>query len=166
MRSSLRTACLLSGLLFAMNCPAAEKYGPFEISENVPLSEVWLSTGFKTWHFNNDLGLNGNNPGWGAEYRYSTTSAITGGQFYNSDRRTSKYLGWVWHPVSAGIFRFGLYAGLFDGYPKMQNGGAFAALVPVISAEYGPLGANLIVVPTIQDRLYGGISLQLKLKVY
>jgi hypothetical protein len=166
MRFSQKAACSLSGLLFAMSCPAADSFGPFDKIENTPLTEVWLSTGFKTWHFDNGLGLNGHNPGWGGEYRYSTTLAVTGGQFYNSDWHTSNYLGGLWHPLAVGPFRFGIYAGLFDGYPRMQNGGVFAALAPVISAEYGRIGANLIIVPTIQDRLYGGISLQLKLKVY
>jgi len=36
----------------------------------------------------------------------------------------------------------------------------------VISGEYGRFGANLIIVPTIENRLYGGLSLQLKLKLY
>lgn len=166
MRSRLKIACALCGLLFAMSCPAADEFSPFDKIEYQPLNEFWVSTGFETWHFDSGLGLNGHNPGWGAEYRYATTSALIGGQFYNSDRRTSNYLGGSWYPVSAGIFRFGLFAGLFDGYPKMQNGGVFAALVPVISGEYGRFGANLIIVPTIENRLYGGLSLQLKLKLY
>jgi hypothetical protein len=59
-----------------------------------------------------------------------------------------------------------MFAGVLDGYPRMEGGGTFLAAVPTISGEYGRVGANLIIVPTIQDRLYGGISLQLKLKLY
>lgn len=166
MRSSLRAACLLGSLTFAMSCQAADRFGPFDVVDYQRLNEVWLSTGFKTWHFDNSLGLNGHNPGWGIDYRFSTTASITAGKFFNSDWHDSNYLGFLWHPLAAGSFRFGMFAGLFDGYPSMENGGAFLAAAPVISAEYGRIGANLIIVPTIQDRLHGGISMQLKLKLY
>lgn len=159
-------ACLLSGLTFATGCSAAEGFGPFDQVAYQPLNEVWVSTGFKTWHFDNGLGLNGHNPGWGFDYRFSTTVSITLGKFFNSDRHDSNYLGAGWYPLSAGPFRFGMFAGLLNGYPRMAQGGPFLAAVPAISAEYGRIGVNLIIVPTIQDRLYGGISLQLKLKLY
>lgn len=162
----MRTACFLMGLLFAANCSAADKLGPFDIVADSARSELWLSTGFQTWHFNNNLGLNGHNPGWGIDYRFSTTASVTGGKFYNSDWHDSRYLGLSWYPLSAGPLRFGMFAGMFDGYPRMMNGGAFLAAVPSISAEYKRVGANLAIVPTIQDRLHGGISLQLKLKLY
>jgi len=159
-------ACWLSGLMFATGCNAAERFGPFDQIEYQPLNEIWLSTGFKTWHFDNGLGLNGHNPGWGIDYRFSTTVSATGGRFFNSDRYDSSYLGLSWHPLTAGAFRFGMFAGLLDGYPRMEDGGTFLATVPAVSVEYGRVGANLIIIPTIQDRLYGGISLQLKLKLY
>ncbi len=166
MRSGLKAACALSGLMFAMACHAADKYGPFDEIEYQPLKELWLSTGFETWHFDSGPDLNGHNPGWGIDYRFSTTLSVTGGKFFNSDRHDSNYLGLSWQPLAAGPFRLGMFGGLLDGYPRMQGGGTFLAAVPVISAEYGRIGANLIIVPTIQDRIYGGISLQLKLKLY
>lgn len=166
MRFSLLTAYVVSGLLFAMSCQASDRFGPLKKVENQPLNEVWLSTGFETWHFNNNLGLNDHNSGWGIDYRFSTTTSITAGRFFNSDWQNSNYLGVSWNPLALGPFRLGAFAGLFDGYPRMMNGGTFAAVIPAISAEYGIFGANLIIIPTIQNRLYGGISLQLKLKVY
>jgi hypothetical protein len=166
MRSRLKIACALCGLLFAMSCPAADEFGPFDKIEYQPLNEFWVSTGFETWHFDSGLGLNGHNPGWGIDYRFATTVSITAGKFFNSDLQDSNYLGASWHPLSAGPFRFGMFAGLLDGYPRMSQGRPFLAAVPAISAEYGRIGANLIIVPTIQDRLYGGLSLQLKLKLY
>jgi hypothetical protein len=166
MRFNLRTFGFLMGLMVATNCSAENKFGPFEIIADSVRSELWLSTGFQTWHFNNKLGLNGHNPGWGLDYRFSTTASVTGGKFYNSDWNDSRYLGLSWYPLSVGPLHFGVFAGLFDGYPRMMNGGAFLAAVPAISAEYNRVGVNLAIVPTIQDRLYGGISLQLKLKVY
>jgi hypothetical protein len=166
MRSSLKAACIFGGLLFALSAQAAENFGPFDKIEYQPLKEVWVATGFETWHFNSNLGLNNHNPGWGAEYRFSTTTSVIGGRFFNSDWQDSNYLGINWNPLAMGPFRLGLFAGLFDGYPRMMNGGTFAAVVPAISVEYGRLGANFIIVPTIQNRLYGGISLQLKLKLF
>jgi hypothetical protein len=152
--------------MFATGCNAAERFRPFDKVEYEPLNEVWVSTGFKTWHFDSGLGLNGHNPGWGVDYRFSTTVSGTGGSFFNSDHQDSNYLGLSWHPISAGTCRFGMFGGLLDGYPRMEQGGAFLAVVPAISVEYGRVGANLIIIPTIKDQLYGGISLQLKLKLY
>ena len=166
MRSRVKFASALCGLSFAMSCPAADGFGPFDKIEYQPLNEFWVSTGFETWHFDSGRGLNGHNPGWGIDYRFASTTSITAGKFFNSDRHDSSYLGVSWQPLAAGPFRLGLFGGLLDGYPRMEGGGSFLAAVPAISAEYGRVGANLIIVPTIQDRLYGGISLQLKLKLY
>ncbi len=166
MNFRLHAACVVSGLLLANSCQAGNSFGPFDQVKPAPLNELWLTTGFETWHFDRNAGLNGHNPGWGIDYRFSTTSSITAGKFFNSDRYDSRYLGAIWQPLSAGPFRLGAYIGLFDGYPGMMNGGPFAAVVPAISTEYKRIGANLVIVPTIQNRLYGGISLQLKLKAY
>jgi hypothetical protein len=104
--------------------------------------------------------------GFGGEYRYSTVSSITAGEFYNSDRRTSHYVGWYWQPVQIGVVRAGLVAGGFDGYPMMQNGGWFVAAIPMLSVEYQRIGANLAIVPSYQNRLHGALSLQLKVKLF
>lgn len=138
----------------------------FTLAESQPLHEFWLNGGFYSHHFQTDKGLNNNNYGLGLEYRYSTTSALTAGQFYNSDRQTSHYAGWYWQPVAIGSLRLGGVIGGFDGYPKMRNGGWFPAVIPVASIEYQRVGMNIAVVPTYRDRLYGAISLQLKVKLY
>jgi hypothetical protein len=54
----------------------------------------------------------------------------------------------------------------FEGYPNMKSGGWFLAAIPVGSMEFGNVGANLAIVPTYKDRLYGAISLQIKIKLY
>ncbi len=162
----LQAACVLSGLLLANSCLADDKFGPFVLPEFKRVNEVWLTTGFETWHFDHNLGLNDHNPGWGIDYRFSNTTSVMGGKFFNSDWQDSNYLGINWFPAAIGPVRFGAFAGLMDGYPRMENGGTFFAAVPAISAEYKRLGANVIIIPTIQNRLYGGISLQLKFKVY
>ena len=131
-----------------------------------PISEFWLNAGFISHHVQTDKGLNNNNYGLGAEYRYSTTSALTAGEFYNSDRQTSHYAGWYWQPLAIGSLRLGGVVGGFDGYPKMRNGGWFLAAIPVASIEYKRVGLNIAFVPTYQNRLYGAVSFQLKVKLF
>lgn len=129
-------------------------------------SQVWLTSGFATHHFQSDKDLNGRNPGVGLEYRLSDDSALTAGRFYNSDREHSKYLGMYYQPLSYAGVRFGAVLGGFDGYPKMRDGGWFLAAIPTATFEYQRVGVNVAVVPTYKDRLHGGISVQLKFKLF
>jgi hypothetical protein len=139
----------------------------FSIIEPKPVSEFWLNPGFYSYHFQKNKGLNDSNFGLGGEYRYSTVNSVALGVFDNSDRQTSRYAGWYWQPLGVGpAARFGAVVGAIDGYPKMQNGGWFLAVIPTASIEYKNIGANLMFVPSYKDRLYGAISLQLKLKVF
>ena len=157
-----RSCALLAMLTLALSAHA----GPFKRIQSQPISEVWLNPGMYSWHFNRHKGLNGSNFGFGAEYRYSTVSSVTAGVFDNSDRRTSHYLGWYWQPVAMGPLRIGAVAGAIDGYPKMRNGGWFPAVIPTVSMEYGRIGMNLMIIPGYKDRLYGALSLQIKVRVF
>lgn len=134
--------------------------------EDTRRSEVWLDTGFATYHFQSDKDLNGRNPGIGLEYRFSEDSALTVGRFYNSDRQHSRYAGMYYQPWNVGGVKLGAVVGGFDGYPKMRDGGWFLALIPVATFEYKRVGINVAVVPTYKDRLHGGISVQLKFKLW
>lgn len=156
---------LIAFSLLCICCNANVQAAEFAYIPSQPLSEFWLNAGFLSHHFQTDKGLNNNNLGVGVEYRYSTTSSVTAGEFYNSDRQTSHYAGWYWQPVSYGPLRLGAVAGGFDGYPKMRNGGWFLAAIPMVSLEYQSVGVNLAIVPTYQDRLYGALSFQLKFKL-
>jgi hypothetical protein len=131
-----------------------------------PVNEVWLNPGLSSYHFQEDRNLNNNNYGFGAEYRYSTTKSVTAGRFYNSEYQTSSYAAWLWQPVMLGPVRFGALLGVINGYPRANNGNWFPLVLPVASYEYKFIGINLTYVPTIQDTVYGALSLQLKLKVY
>lgn len=128
--------------------------------------EVWVDTGFATYHFQRDQDLNGRNPGLGMEYRFSDAAAVTAGRFYNSDRQHSSYLGVYYQPWTFGPLRVGAVAGGFNGYPKMRDGGWFLAAIPTATIEYERVGINIAVVPTYKDRLHGGISVQLKFKLF
>lgn len=138
----------------------------FPMIESKPIKEFWLNPGFYSYHFNKNKGLDNNNFGLGADYRYSTVSAFTLGVLHNSDLHISHYVGWYWQPLGVGPVRLGAVIGAINGYPKVQNGAWFIALMPSASFEYKNVGANLLFTPGYKDRLYGAISLQLKLRVF
>ena len=138
----------------------------FAVIDAKPLHELWLNAGFYSYHWQRDVNLNGNNGGFGAEYRFSTVASATAGVFYNSDRAYSRYAGLYYQPWSIGPMRFGAVLGAFNGYPKMHQGDWFAAAIPVASFDYKSVGLNVSLVPSYKDRLYGSLSFQLKLKVF
>jgi hypothetical protein len=162
--SARKLPWIRTALLLALSPGASAQ--SFETLESKPLREVWLNAGFYSQHFDSDKGLNNSNPGIGAEYRFSTLASATAGRFYNSDRAYSNYAGMYYQPFALGPFRLGAVVGLFDGYPKMRDGGWFPAIIPTISYEYKSVGLNVAVVPPYKDRLYGAVSFQLKLKVF
>ncbi len=129
-------------------------------------NEVWIASGFATYHFDSDLDLNGSNPGVGLEYRFHQDAALTMGRFYNSDRQHSRYVGVNYQPWNIGPVRLGAVLAAFDGYPRMHDGGWFLAPVPSVSFEYQRVGVNVAIVPSYKERLHGGISVQLKFKVW
>ena len=71
-----------------------------------------------------------------------------------------------YQPFKLGPVRLGAVVGAFNGYPKMRDGGWFPALIPTASFEYKRVGVNVAFVPKYKDRLYGALSIQLKLKVF
>ncbi|WP_426161660.1 hypothetical protein [Pseudoduganella sp. R-34] len=137
----------------------------FSVIENQPLSELWVNPGFYSYHFQRDKGFDDTNPGFGAEYRFSTVASVTAGRFHNSDRQMSNYAGVYYQPWAIGPVRLGAVIGGFDGYPKMRDGGWFLAAIPVISVEYQRVGVNFAIVPTYKERLHGALSVQLKFKL-
>lgn len=155
-----------AAVLLAALCPVlAQADDLFTRIDPAPKSEIWATTGFVTAHFDRNKDLNDFNPGLGAEYRFSGTMSATAGRFYNSDRDYSNYFGVVWQPWAIGRVRLGAAIAAFDGYPNMRNGGWFPAAIPTATIGWQRVGLNIGVVPSYKDRLYGGISVQLKLKL-
>jgi len=138
----------------------------FHMIDSQPISELWLNPGFLSYHWQRDLNLNGDNFGPGVEYRFSTVASLTAGEFRNSDRVSSKYIGGYYQPFAIGDVRLGAAIGAFDGYPNMKNGNWFLAAIPVASYDYGRVGLNLSFVPSYQNRLYGAVSFQFKFKIF
>jgi hypothetical protein len=156
---------LSSGPAHAQETPA-ERIGPFTMLDAGERSEFWIDSGFATAHFDRHRHLNGANRGLGAEYRFAGTASAIAGRFLNSDRAWSNYAGVLWQPVALGPVRLGAAAAAVDGYPRMHGGGWFPAVIPTFTAEYQRIGLNVGVIPTYKDRLYGGISVQLKLRPF
>lgn len=134
--------------------------------ETTPKSELWLDSGFATAHFERNRHLNGNNKGLALEYRFNGAMTATAGRFYNSDRAWSNYAGVIWQPYAIGPVRIGAALAAFDGYPNMRHGGWFPAAIPTLSYDFQRVGINLGIIPSYKDRLYGGISVQLKFKLF
>jgi hypothetical protein len=158
----MKTAALAACCFLA---PLAHADDLFTKIDAASKSEFWLDSGFATYHFDRDKDLNGANWGLGAEYRFSGTMAATVGRFYNSDRDYSNYAGVIWQPYALGPVRVGAAIAAFNGYPHMRDGGWFPALVPTLTYEHERVGVNVGIIPSYKDRLYGGISVQLKVKL-
>lgn len=150
---------MLCGVLISVNAFAEEPY-----------PNVWLNPGFFSYHFDRDKGLRENNIGFGAEIEFNADHAAMAGTFINSDNERSRYAAYEWRPLQwnpAGInVKAGLIVAALDGYPRVRNGDWYPALLPLLTVQGDRLGANLTVVPTIGDRLYGAIVLQLKLRIW
>ncbi len=131
-----------------------------------PVHELWLNPGFYSYHFQKDRNLNDNTAGFGAEYRFSEASALTGGFYHNSNWHTSHYAGYYWRPLAAGPVRFGAIVGAADGYPGTRHGNWFPVVLPTLGLEYGRIGLNVFYIPSYRNSINGSITFQLKLRVY
>lgn len=163
MKTALAGAALCAALcILTVPAFAQDLFAPLDPPE---ARAVWVDTGFATYHFNRDKHLNGANHGLGAEYQIRGDLALSSGRFYNSDREWSNYAGVLWQPFTYNRWRYGLVAAAFNGYPRMRSGGWFPAVIPAATYDYERIGINIGFVPSYKDRLYGGISLQLKFKL-
>jgi len=131
---------------------------------DVEASRLWLNAGFYSAHFDTDKGLRNANPGLGAEYKLDETWALTAGRFINSNDAHSSYVGAYYQPWTLRA-PWGVVGGAFNGYPRAFNGGWFPAVIPVASWEGQRFGLNVALVPPLQDRLYGAVSFQLKVRL-
>ena len=161
MKFARRAAAVL-----VLAAPAVHSQEAAAPQESAPVRAFWIDSGFATWHFNQNKNLNGGNRGLGFEYRLADGVALAAGRFVNSDRAYSNYAGVIWQPWSIGPVRVGAAIAGFNGYPKMRDGGWFPAAIPTLTYEYKRVGLNVGVIPSYKDRLYGGMSVQLKLNLF
>ncbi len=143
---------LLLALIVAGAAPAA-------------LADIWVNPGFYSHHFDKEKHLNNNNHGFGVEATISNTYSLTAGVFENSDRQTSHYIGAYVMPFQRGALKAGAAVGVFDGYPKMREGGWFPAIVPTMAIEGKRLGLNISYTPKIGDKVNSALSFQVKFNI-
>jgi hypothetical protein len=119
-----------------------------------------------SYHFDRNKDFNSFNYGFGAEYQFSSVASLTAGTYRNSHYHQSNYIGAYWRPIAIGPIHLGVVAGGFNGYTNTNNGGWFPAVLPSLSLEGDLLGLNLLLIPTIPNRVAGSLSLQIKIKVF
>lgn len=131
---------------------------------------VWLNPGFLTYHYDRDADLREDNWGFGAEVELKANHALIAGTFINSEDERSNYFGYAWRPLHWDVggtdVSLGVVAAGLDGYPRNKDGDWCPVLLPLLAVQGERLGVNLTVIPTIEDRVYGAIALQFKLRVW
>ncbi len=160
-----------AGLLLFLSCLAGFATGArAQTDPDQWTTQVWLNAGAYSYHFDRSKDFREDNVGFGAEVWLAENHALMAGTFINSDGARSHYGAYQWRPLHwqlSGVrIGAGITVGAFDGYPRYHNGDWFPAALPVLSVEYKRVGVNVLLVPTIHDRLDGAISLQFKLRVW
>lgn len=120
---------------------------------------VWLTSGFSSYHTNEDAhGYNQNNTGFGVEYHRTHALSYIAGEYDNSIFRIARYAGVSYEPWNVLGIKFGATAGLVSGYSDRFKIVPVAA--PSASVEFRYLGINVIWVPSVV------VALQLKLRIW
>lgn len=159
----LLSLCLFIGV--NQSC-LADSDGLFKIITPSSRSTVWLNPGLGSYHFDQSQDFNAANYGFGGEYQFSSVASITAGTFRNSNYHQSNYIGMYWQPIAIGPVMIGFVAGGFNGYSSNNHGGWFPAVLPAFTIEGDWIGLNLLVIPTIGERVSGSLSFQVKFKVF
>jgi hypothetical protein len=155
-RPVVAMACLIVALLASSAAVRAEE----------AKASVWLSPGFLSHHFDRSAGYREDNIGFGAEVDLPRQTMVQAGSYINSDRLRTHYAGGAWSPIEFGPLRLGVYAGAFDGYPLMRNGGWFLAALPILSYRGDRLGVNFTAIPNYGNKLHGAFVGQILLRVW
>ena len=164
--SKLKHSLLASTFLTISGISLANSYGPIEVIEPSSKSELWINPGLVSYHFDRTTEFNSVNYGIGVEYKLSSTTSLTAGQYHNSYHNLTNYIGAFWQPIKVGPVQMGFVIGGFNGYTNTNNGGWFPAVLPAFSMESQWVGLNILVIPTIKDHVAGSIAFQLKFKVF
>ncbi len=134
------------------------------------VSAVWVNPGFYSQHFDGDRPFRKDNVGIGVEVVVTPNHAVAMGTFINSDGARSRYGAYHWRPLDWKLRDFntsvGIVLGAIDGYPRYRDGDWFIAPIPALTIEGSRLGVNLMVIPTIKDRVQGALAIQLKFRVW
>ncbi len=158
---------VIAGTLSISSAPTTSYANDFfAVAAHEPKGELWLNPGMLSYHFDRERSFNSRNFGIGAEYRFSSVASFTIGTYNNSYHESSKYIGAYWQPIQLGVFKFGAVAGGFNGYSKTNDGGWFPAIIPALTYEGDLFGINVLMVPSIPDKVAGSLSVQFKFKAF
>jgi hypothetical protein len=163
----LVSAAGLAACLFTpLTCQAEGSDFSWPDSNNYTPQALWLNAGDLSYHFQSGENFRGDNWGFGAQIDFPHDLSLLGGTFINSDRQRSYDAGVLWEPYSIGPVKLGAVAGGFNGYPYFRNGAWFPALLPMASASYQSIGANVTILPNYKNKLHGALVVQLIFKVW
>lgn len=159
-----RAFALFAALLLAAPATLAES-APTTMDLQPPSpAKVWLNLGGFSRHFDRTKGHNEHNFGLGIEYRTSPQLSYTVGTYRNSLREQTTFAAVNWQPWSVGPVQVGAAIGLMNGYPALNRGGNFFAVLPMISYEGQRFGANVGVIPSLKN-VDGAVVVQFKVRV-
>jgi hypothetical protein len=169
-KSSIRG---VAGLVCLLSClAAAPSVGAQDAGDATGFKqEVWVASGFLSYHVKNRDRYRQGNSGIGAEWRFARQWQLNAGHYNNSVGHDSNYFQVGWMPLAFGAddgwrVRAGASVGVVNGYPNARNGGYFPTLVPVLSVEWKRVGMNVVYIPTVGGRVDGAVALQLKARVF
>lgn len=132
--------------------------------------QIWLASGFFSYHLNRKKDYNERNTGLAVEYTLNRLTWFTIGHYENSIRRPSTYLHAVYTPFELGPIRLGGAVGLLNGYPALRGGRFAPVALPVATSTFKlfnhDVGINLAYIPTISNRVQGAVAVQFKLRVW
>lgn len=135
----------LAALLFSIL--AGLMLGAFAQSAQAD-DELWLTSGMWSRHPNEDhYHYNQHNVGIGLAYTTGNQYTFVMGEYDNSLRQHSEYIGIINQPYTWGHWHFGYLAGFVSGYTKTPK--FYPAVAPVVTLQYKYVGINLIVVPSV-----------------
>ena len=133
-------------------------------AEPVDPPRNWLHLGAVSYHFNRAANYNEINPGLGIEHQFNARHSLSAGAYRNSERRNTIYALYGYTPLQIGPVKFGVLAGLANGY-SANNGNVFPVVLPIAMIERGRFGVNFTVIPSIREKVQGGLALQFKIKL-
>jgi hypothetical protein len=138
------------------SCKAAEQEQSF-----------WVNVGGVSRHFNRSKNFNEVHPGLGVEWRANEDLSVMVGFHKNSLNLRSRYVSVQYQPLHIVGIKFGVSAGLLDGYPLKRDGGAFFAAIPMATVEWKTFGINVGVIPNIpKQHVDGAIVVQFKFRIF
>lgn len=152
--------CALSA---ALACTSVTTWAQ-EATEEPSPNALWVNIGALTYHPEHPDAFNGNNRGFGVEYRFRPDVSVMVGTYYNSVYRDTNYAAVNWQPIQWGDWKLGLAIGVINGYPAVENGNYFPAALPMISYEGKRFGANFSVIPSL-PQVDAALVFQLKLRL-